>query len=125
MKYYKDEVGIVFAYEDDGSQDHLIGEKTKMTKAEVDAHIIQKPYIPSKKALLDLIVVTTESGKVFDGNETARNDMLSALAAGELLGETQTNWKLADNTVAVVTRDELREALALAIQEKGRIVGAI
>jgi hypothetical protein len=81
--------------------------------------------IRDKKEALEAITVTTQSGKTFDGNETARNDMLSALAAGELLGETQTNWKLADNSLALVTRDELREALALAIKEKGRIVGAI
>lgn len=79
----------------------------------------------SKAELLNSITVTTQSGKTFDGNETARTDMLSALQAGELLGETQTNWKLADNTVALVTRDELLEALSLAMQEKGRIVGAI
>lgn len=80
---------------------------------------------PSKAELLAAITVTTQSGKTFDGNETARTDILSALTAGELIGATSTNWKLADNTVAIVTRDELLEALSLAIQEKGRIVGAI
>lgn len=125
MKYYKSAKGEVFAYESDGSQDHLIGDKVKMTKSEVDAHLNPLPALPSKAELLASITVTTQSGKTFDGNETSRNDMLSALATGELLGETQTNWKLADNSVALVTRDELREALSLAIQEKGRIVGAI
>jgi hypothetical protein len=81
--------------------------------------------IRDKKEALDSITVTTQSGKTFDGNETARGDMMAALAAGDLLGETETNWKLADNSKALVTRDELREALALAIQAKGRIVGAI
>lgn len=80
---------------------------------------------PSKADLLATITVTTQSGKTFDGNETARTDILSALTTGELIGETQTNWKLADNSVALVTKDELLEALALAIQAKGRIVGAI
>lgn len=80
---------------------------------------------PSKTELLASITVTTQSGKTFDGNETARTDILSALTTGELIGETQTNWKLADNSVALVTKDELLEALALAIQAKGRIVGAI
>lgn len=79
----------------------------------------------SKTQLLNAIIVTIESGKTFDGNETARTDILSALTTGELIGETSTNWKLADNSVELVTRDELLEALALAIQAKGRIVGAI
>lgn len=88
---------------------------------------IKPPIVasPSKAELLATITVTTQSGKTFDGNETARTDILSALTTGELIGETSTNWKLADNTVALVTRDELLEALSLAIQAKGRIVGAI
>lgn len=38
MKYYKQN-SEVFAYELDGSQDHLIGNKTPMTDEEVEAHI--------------------------------------------------------------------------------------
>jgi hypothetical protein len=39
MKYFKDIDKNVSSYEDDGSQDHLIGDKTLMTTAEVDEHI--------------------------------------------------------------------------------------
>lgn len=91
----------------------------------VDELLINNTSPPSKAELLAAITVTTQSGKTFDGNETARTDILSALTTGELIGETSTNWKLADNSVALVTRDELLEALSLAIQAKGRIVGAI
>ena len=38
MKYYKQN-NEVFAYEEDGSQDHLIGDKVLMTAEEVEAHI--------------------------------------------------------------------------------------
>lgn len=38
MKYYKSN-NEVFAYEEDGSQDHLIGDKVLMTSEEVEAHI--------------------------------------------------------------------------------------
>lgn len=38
MKYYKQN-NEVFAYELDGSQDHLIGDKILMTEQEVEAHI--------------------------------------------------------------------------------------
>ena len=48
MKYYK-ENNEVFAYELDGSQDHLIGNKVAMTAEEVELHI--NP-IPTEAQLL-------------------------------------------------------------------------
>lgn len=39
MKYYKDDQDNVFAYESDGSQDYLIGDKVKMTDKEVQLHL--------------------------------------------------------------------------------------
>lgn len=77
-----------------------------------------------KDAALNAITVTTVSGKVFDGNETARTNMLSAITGASFLGQTSANWKLADNTVALVTLDEVKEALALSIQRVGEIVTA-
>lgn len=78
----------------------------------------------AKDAALNAITVTTVSGKAFDGNETARTNMLSAITAASFLGQTSANWKLADNTVALVTLDEVKEALALSIQRVGEIVTA-
>lgn len=89
------------------------------------ASLTQPVAIPSKQELLNSITVTTQSGKTFDGNETARTDMLVALTVGEWINETQTYWKMANNDTLLVTKEELQEALTLAIQEKGRIVGAI
>lgn len=37
MKLYKDTNNEIFAYEEDGSQDHLIGDKVALTQAEIDA----------------------------------------------------------------------------------------
>lgn len=39
MKYYKDNQNNVYAYELDGSQDYLIGDKVLMTAEEVELHI--------------------------------------------------------------------------------------
>ena len=39
MKYYKDINNEVFAYEEDGSQDHLIVDKVLMTAEEIELHI--------------------------------------------------------------------------------------
>jgi lipase chaperone LimK len=37
MKLYKSFTGEIFAYELDGSQDHLIGDKVALTQEEIDA----------------------------------------------------------------------------------------
>jgi len=39
MKLFKDDNNQIFAYEEDGSQDHLIESKTSITQAEADALI--------------------------------------------------------------------------------------
>jgi len=65
------------------------------------------------------VIVTTQSGKSFDGNETAQNRMSRAITA---MDETDTiQWVLSDNTLATVTREELREALRLAGAAMGQI----
>ena len=57
MKLFKDNQDIVFAYELDGSQDYLIGDKTPITLEEADAIIQAKqaslpqsePLTPAEK----------------------------------------------------------------------------
>lgn len=93
------------------------------TAAEIAAENAAIAKAVKQKALAE-IVVTTTSGKTFDGNETARLNMLSAITAAGVVGQTSSQWKLADNTVEVVTLDEIKEALALAIQAVGAIVTA-
>lgn len=78
----------------------------------------------AKDAALNAITVITTSGKVFDGNEASITRMLAAIASSEFLGVTVANWKLADNTMVLVTLNEVKEALALAIQRVGEIVTA-
>ena len=75
-----------------------------------------------KELRLNQIVVTTTKGNVFDGNETARNNMVSAIMSAELINKTEEYWKLADNSIKLIALDELKEALALSIQEVGNIV---
>ena len=58
------------------------------------------------------IQVETASGKIFDGDESAQDRMSRAIVA--LDPAESTTWILADNTPALVTREELREALRLA-----------
>ena len=75
-----------------------------------------------KNYRLQTIKVTTTNGNTFDGNETARNNMLSVITSAEFIGKTEEYWKLADNSTVLVQLPELKEALALAIQEVGNIV---
>jgi len=77
-----------------------------------------------KEYKLRTIVVTTQNGNTFDGNETARNNMTSAIISADVIGRTEEYWKLADNTVKLIQLAELKEALALSIQEVGSIVTA-
>jgi hypothetical protein len=57
MKLFKDNENTVFGYEIDGSQDHLIGDKTPITKEEADVIIQAKqasmpqpaPLTPAEK----------------------------------------------------------------------------
>jgi hypothetical protein len=79
----------------------------------------------SKQQRLDSIIVTTQSGKQFNGNETARVNMVSAITLAGFANQLSTSWKLANNTVATVTLTELQEALHLAMLELAEIVGAV
>ena len=72
------------------------------------------------EAILGLVVTTT-SGKIFDGDEKSQDRMARAINIATITGLTETQWKLANNEIVMVTLDELKEALALAGQEMSRI----
>ena len=120
MKYYKLN-NKVYAYEQDGSQDHLItSDMVAMTKVEVEVHTnppdtTEQLYAKDKESKLlavSQIKVTTALGNVFDGDEVSQNRMSRAVTASNA-GDT-TQWILADNTQATVTHEELKEALLLS-----------
>ncbi|MER2494405.1 DUF4376 domain-containing protein, partial [Catenovulum sediminis] len=56
------------------------------------------------------------NGMQFDGDETAQTRMARAIVALDAAGQTETNWKLADNQFALVSKTQLAQALALAGQ---------
>ena len=92
-------------------------------RLEVIAKGIEESVLKQSKELaLNSITVTTTNGNTFDGNETARGNMTSAILSAEVIGSTESLWKLADNSVETIAIIELKEALALSIQEVGRIV---
>jgi len=81
----------------------------------------QQTYVQAKAdraAAVERIIVTTASGKQFDGDEDSQNRMTRAILSLQHAGATQTQWKLADNTATSVTLEELKEALLLAGTEQ-------
>jgi len=103
----------------------------------VDGILTEYVYAPTKEELLAIaeveakatklqalnsITVTTTSGKVFDGRDIDQQRMVSAIISADVVGLTETYWKLADNSVELITLDELKESLALSIQTLGQII---
>ena len=92
--------------------------------AEAEATVQAQEAKQAKLEALATLTVTTTAGNVFDGDDVARSDMMAAIQASEILGITSSNWKLADNSWKLIELAELKEALALAIQAKGTILGS-
>ena len=84
----------------------------------------QQALMEQKKALraeaVSKITVTVD-GMEFDGDETAQDRMARAITmfqANNLPADYQTDWVLADNTIAKVTVTQLSQALLLAGKEQ-------
>lgn len=75
------------------------------------------------KRQLSVLTVTSYKGNVFDANNQARLDMQNAITASDFLGITETYWRMANDVEVLIGLDELKEALALSIQEYARIKG--
>lgn len=90
--------------------------------SQIDFEIAQDAV--SAKKLRDAAVAAikvTVSGKVFDGDEVAQGRMARAVSAAESATITTYQWKLADNSVAAVSLDELKQALELAFQAQSEL----
>lgn len=77
----------------------------------------------SRAQLVDAISVTTNSGAVFDGDEVAQGRMVRAIVS--MSAEDTLPWVMSNNSVALVSRAELQEALRLAGAEMARIWVAV
>lgn len=72
----------------------------------------------ARQTQVDAITVSV-NGKVFDGDETSQERMARALRVADITGQTSCTWVLHDNTAVTATKDELAQALALAMQAQG------
>ncbi|MCS6126693.1 DUF4376 domain-containing protein [Shewanella baltica] len=66
-------------------------------------------------------IIVEVDGLVFDGDEQSQRRMLAAIHASEDAGIESTIWRLADNTEAAVTVEQIRQAHSLAIIEQGKL----
>ena len=89
--------------------------------AKIEAEIAEAEAKIAKQLALDNITVEV-NGNVFDGRAKDQVNIMAAIQAAEVLGETSTEWVLNDNSKAVVAVDELKMVLALSIQKVGQIV---
>lgn len=71
-----------------------------------------------RQSLVDEITVRID-GMLFQGDELSQGRMLRR--ADTLVGGESAEWVLADNSVALVTADQLRAAAREAVDEMGRI----
>lgn len=79
-----------------------------------EEEIAAKELAKAKAERADYVskIIVTVDGMQFDGDETSQDRMArSCVALNE--GET-VQWVLADNTIAQVTKEQLRQALRLA-----------
>jgi hypothetical protein len=66
----------------------------------------------SKTEQVAVLTVTTTSGNEYNANEFSQSKLTTAVS---VLGDAETtDWKLADNSWVVVSKEELKEALRLA-----------
>lgn len=133
MNYFKNKNNEIFAYTDEDVEKGYGKDLTSITEAEKDEllaptaeELAKQAEAEAKQAKLEALnSITVEvNGNTFDGNESARNNMLSAIQSSDFLGVTETEWKMADNSIVLITLDELKQALALSIQAVGAIVRA-
>lgn len=68
-----------------------------------------------REQLVAAIIVKTKSGRLFDGDETSQSRMARAIVSLSAQAPKATvRWTLADNSLAYVGADELKEALTMA-----------
>lgn len=89
------------------------------TPEELEKQKLEQAKTDRAEAVRKLTV--TVDGMVFDADEIAQSRMTRAITAADTAGLNNTVWVLADNTVATVTKAQLQQALALAMQEMGKL----
>jgi translation elongation factor EF-G len=100
----------------------MTAEEEAAIRAEWDA--ASQPTRDQLKTVRDATVAAitvTVGDKVFDGDEVSQGRMARALRVADITGQTTCTWVLHDNTSVTVTKEELGQALALAMQAQAAV----
>ncbi|MFQ0834215.1 tail fiber assembly protein [Citrobacter gillenii] len=91
MKYYIDDDGVIYGYEDDGSQDDLIGNKKGITEDEVNV-ILNPP--PSQAELIEKAEAEKSQLRAIADDEIAwRQDAVDVGIATDEETTALADWK--------------------------------
>jgi hypothetical protein len=121
MRYKTTDDGLVpFTLEEEAEWDARVAANEAQAAADSLAREAAERKA-ARQAAVDAIVVTTQAGNAFDGDEVSQGRMSRAILSMQAAGATETQWVLADNQITDVTIAELTEALILAGQEQTRI----
>lgn len=66
-------------------------------------------------------IIVEVDGMSFNGDEDSQSRMTRAIIAADTAGLDSTVWVLADDTVATVTKEQLKQALAKSMLEMGSL----
>ena len=84
----------------------------KRVKTEEELEMERIANAKEKRASDVASIIVEVDGMKFDGDETSQDRMARSIVA--LNDEETVQWVLADNTIAQVTKEQLRQALRLA-----------
>jgi hypothetical protein len=111
----------------EGAYTELWVQVNEYAKAHPEVVVEERPYVPTPEELVEqelakakaeraeaVAALTVEvDGMVFDGDEKAQERMARAVTLADSPEET-TEWVLHNNTIAIVTAEQLRKACKLA-----------
>lgn len=91
MKYFIDNENNIFAYEDDGSQDNLIGDKTEISEDEVNA--ILNPAPTQEQIIATNEAIKSQLRAAADAEIAWRQDAVDAGIATDEETTALAEWK--------------------------------
>lgn len=95
--------------------DGALLERPAKTPGEIEKERLEQAKSERAQAVQDIAV--TVDGMVFDGNEDAQRRISVAIATANISGQTEVEWVLKDNTVVLVSREQLEKVLVLSMQK--------
>lgn len=130
LKYYRDENGDVYSFDEDYTSDYVAslveiseeeyGVPNDPNTYNSDGQSLSMLKLEKAQAVNGLTVIVDDL--VFKANDKSIGRMVAAILDAELTGDTSTVWRLADGSNQTVTIGQLKAAQSLAIRAIGALV---